>query len=1075
MNKIHFSKSASIYFIILMFIIAPFSVSAETTQQEQLFSIRETINNIQLKLNNILDSFSGDTQRAQVASSVFPVNLKNKTTPEHKTIQLNLSKPSNATSATIVLTAQDPDFPNEGQLIINNNKPITLWGNYGNSANDNLTKNITIPVPASYFKNGKNTFTFKHTSTAGYIVYNVKVNFKTATNSSSISPSYYYRFDNIAGNKAKDSFGNKNGVIHGATYKTGKTGKALYFDGVNDYVDLGTIDLKGSAMTISTWIKSPDLTANCGADSNDCRIISKSTSSSNDDHYWMLSTIKSGANTRLRFRLKTGAQTDPTTKLIASSGNLKPNTWYYAVATYDGKMMRLYLNGNLIGSTPKTGKIARNNKVKVYIGANPDNSNYWKGKIDGLGIYSYAFPGTYISALYNSNKNISQPKPTPTPATTLPAKIQAEDYNKGGEGVGYHDTDTKNLAGSTYRKGGVDIGATSDVGGGYNLGWIQKGEWLKYTVNTTPGTYNIKARVASAISNPADIKVSLGGKTLGTFKVKPTGGWQKWTTITIPNVKLSGGTNQTLKLEMIGDSTNLNWIEFEKIKNIVKVPTPKPTPTPTNLANTTTLTSSSRLDSKMPASNMFDGCTKGTPTCTSGVSGTTSFSLNFDFKTPYKLTQARLFGDTAGNWWSKTWTLQYKQNKNDKWKTAFSRSNAFTNSWVTKNLSNITARYARVIVYGGSTKNSAQARELQLFGVKEGSPVPTPTTKFKPGDRVQTTDRLKVRKTPAGTLLGIQNSGAKGTITGGPRTVTLYGKTYTWWNINFDKAPDGWSVEKWGVSDSITKVVKNTVAPSGTQGDLLNVDFNNLASRLYTQDDVRNDWNTVGPVTLDPGAMEIVNDPDPSGIHDKTLRVNYEANKFGYDGVSGGQWWKILDDYDELYFSYDVYFEPGFDFVKGGKLPSPRSTGYRQNYKVGSPPNGTDFWTAGLLWYINGELVSYVYHANQTSQFGQVIHWSDGADGQKTYFTPGRWHRVEIRVKLNTPGVLDGRLQGWFDGERRLDTRAVMFRMPGGENLKIGTYFFYTFFGGGDSSFAPPKTEHVYFDNFVISTQPITH
>ncbi|MBI2096987.1 MAG: peptidoglycan-binding protein, partial [Candidatus Sungbacteria bacterium] len=68
-----------------------------------------------------------------------------------------------------------------------------------------------------------------------------------------------------------------------------------------------------------------------------------------------------------------------------------------------------------------------------------------------------------------------------------------------------------------------------------------------------------------------------------------------------------------------------------------------------------------------------------------------------------------------------------------------------------------------------------------------------PTTKFIIGDRVQTTVTLNVRATPSisGTLLGTQAAGALGTVVGGP----VVADGYNWWHINYDNAPDGWSVE----------------------------------------------------------------------------------------------------------------------------------------------------------------------------------------------------------------------------------------------------------------------------------------
>ena len=48
--------------------------------------------------------------------------------------------------------------------------------------------------------------------------------------------------------------------------------------------------------------------------------------------------------------------------------------------------------------------------------------------------------------------------------------------------MGYHDT-TPGNSGNQYRNDDVDIQATSDIGGGYNVGWIRDGEWLAFDVD----------------------------------------------------------------------------------------------------------------------------------------------------------------------------------------------------------------------------------------------------------------------------------------------------------------------------------------------------------------------------------------------------------------------------------------------------------------------------------------------------------------------------------------------------------------------------------------------------------------
>ncbi|NIL99028.1 MAG: hypothetical protein GTO53_14105 [Planctomycetales bacterium] len=137
------------------------------------------------------------------------------------------------------------------------------------------------------------------------------------------------------------------------------------FDGLNDYVDLGQIDLSGSSMTILAWFRADDF------DYADGRIISKATSPAVADHFWMLGTTESSGQIRLQFLLKTGGTT---TELIASSGELQPGEWVFAAAVYDGSSMKLYQNGGLVGETSKLGTITTDPLVPVYLGDNPPGS-----------------------------------------------------------------------------------------------------------------------------------------------------------------------------------------------------------------------------------------------------------------------------------------------------------------------------------------------------------------------------------------------------------------------------------------------------------------------------------------------------------------------------------------------------------------------------------------------------------------------------------------------------------------------------------------------------------------------------
>ncbi|MGD0801038.1 MAG: carbohydrate-binding protein [Terracidiphilus sp.] len=147
-------------------------------------------------------------------------------------------------------------------------------------------------------------------------------------------------------------------------------------------------------------------------------------------------------------------------------------------------------------------------------------------------------------------------------AAAIPGTVQAENYDTGGSGVGYEVSSTNGTANS-YRSDGVDLEATTDTGGGYDLGWSAAGQWFKYTVNVAKaGSYTVTFRVASesAISDALHISNSSGTNLSGSVNVPDTGGWQTWANVTA-TVTLPAG-QQTLTINQDGAGWNLNWILF---------------------------------------------------------------------------------------------------------------------------------------------------------------------------------------------------------------------------------------------------------------------------------------------------------------------------------------------------------------------------------------------------------------------------------------------------------------------------------------------------------------------------------
>ena len=153
--------------------------------------------------------------------------------------------------------------------------------------------------------------------------------------------------------------------------------------------------------------------------------------------------------------------------------------------------------------------------------------------------------------------------------SAIPGKIEAEDFDTGGEGVAYHDNEAANQ-GNEYRTlEGVDIEECTDTGGGYNTGWTESGEWMEYTVDVAAaGSYTFEARVASNASGGTFHVEFDGVDKTGTLTAPGTGGWQEWTTVST-TVTLSAGT-QVMRFVSSGNDYNINY--FNITGNMVFVP-----------------------------------------------------------------------------------------------------------------------------------------------------------------------------------------------------------------------------------------------------------------------------------------------------------------------------------------------------------------------------------------------------------------------------------------------------------------------------------------------------------------------
>ncbi len=206
----------------------------------------------------------------------------------------------------------------------------------------------------------------------------------------------YWPMDENTGLVAMDAVGKNDGNLinmTGSEWQGSEIGGALNFDGVDDVVDLGAINIPENQFTITAWIKVNDLDTH-----PEGRIISKASGLSGNQHEWMISTIESSGEYRLRFRLKVDGMTKT---LIANQGAILTDEWTHVSASFDvDGVMRLYKDAVLVGSLMSPGETS-GSTAPVAIGNQPTADRPFSGLIDDVCIFTQALEIVELEQIYN--------------------------------------------------------------------------------------------------------------------------------------------------------------------------------------------------------------------------------------------------------------------------------------------------------------------------------------------------------------------------------------------------------------------------------------------------------------------------------------------------------------------------------------------------------------------------------------------------------------------------------------------------------------------------------------------------
>jgi hypothetical protein len=196
-------------------------------------------------------------------------------------------------------------------------------------------------------------------------------------------------------------------------------------------------------------------------------------------------------------------------------------------------------------------------------------------------------------------------------------------------------------------------------------------------------------------------------------------------------------------------------------------------------------------------------------------------------------------------------------------------------------------------------------------------------------------------------------------------------------------------------------------------------------------------------------------------LTDQVAHSGTRAVELKYEGgsVGAGYMFKHFAGQDDVYYRWYQQWSDGFRW-------GPWGTGL-----VGLGPYSGYPQFYGFLLGDTGELAIQAAVVAEAGWDGENFRQNQGTP---LVFQPQHWYCIEVHVKLNTPGLADGEVAAWIDGELKLLHAGRQFRGatptdPAPSTATIES----AYIAGGYGGAVVPELQYAWHDDHVVSSQPI--